>query len=414
MNVEVMRERTKYELTVNAGVTYHIYKRILFSLLKKLPKGTVVIEEDGHRTVFGRKNEGSSGRAVFVVHDKTVYKDFVLGGSIGGAEAYMLGKWSSPELVEVINVLASNLMFLNKLNGSRSILKYMQDKFYHISTKNSEKKAKDNISAHYDLSNEFFSIFLDKTMMYSSAIYSEKNDNLESASINKLATICDKLDLNADDHLLEIGTGWGGLAVYAAKNYGCRVTTTTISQEQYDYAVKNVRQEGLSEYITVLNQDYRNLHGTFDKLVSVEMIEAVGFEYYQTYFEVCNDRLKVGGKALIQAITIPDSRFEQGRKSMDFIKKHIFPGGCLPSEEIIATHISKYTNFSMLDAQEIGLDYAETLREWRERFMSKISDVKMLGFEDSFIRMWEYYLCYCEGGFRQKAIGTAQFLYVKN
>jgi len=274
-------------------------------------------------------------------------------------------------------------------------------------------RSRDNISAHYDLGNDFFSLFLDPTMMYSSAIFEDVDRGLDEAAVAKLDEICHQLELSPGDHLLEIGTGWGGMAIHAAKHYGCRVTTTTISQEQYDYACAAVKREGVADRVTLLLQDYRSLEGQYDKLVSIEMIEAVGHEFYREYFQRCSALLKPTGKMVIQAITMADQRYEQARDSVDFIKRYIFPGGCLPSVAVIADHLARDTDMQMVHLRDITQDYAVTLAHWRSRFMDKLEAVKAMGFDDNFIRMWDYYLCYCEGGFRERIISTVQLAFAK-
>jgi cyclopropane-fatty-acyl-phospholipid synthase len=236
---------------------------------------------------------------------------------------------------------------------------------------------------------------------------------LYEASTYKLDVICQKLQLAPSDHLIEIGTGWGGMAIHAAKNYGCKVTTTTISKEQFDYACEQVKLNGLEERVTVLFEDYRDLTGKYDKLVSIEMIEAVGHEYYESYFSTCSDLLKEDGMALIQAITISDQRFERAKKEVDFIQRYIFPGGCLPSNAVISQSVSEYTDMQVVDLHDITQDYARTLYDWRQAFQQKLAEVREQGFDDVFIAMWEYYLCYCEGGFRERVIHTAQYLMAK-
>ncbi|MGB2271426.1 MAG: class I SAM-dependent methyltransferase, partial [Pseudomonadales bacterium] len=274
-------------------------------------------------------------------------------------------------------------------------------------------RAQKNISAHYDLGNDFFSLFLDQSMMYSSAVFNDESASLYDASTAKLETICQQLKLNANDHLLEIGTGWGSMAIYAAQNFGCRVTTTTISKEQYDYALDRVTALGLNDKVTVLMEDYRKLTGRYDKLVSIEMIEAVGRQYFSEYFGRCADLLKPDGLMLIQAITIADQRYEKATRAVDFIQRYIFPGGCLPSVNIIGHHVASDTDMMIVSLRDIGRDYALTLERWREQFMDKLEAVRSQGFDERFIRMWEYYLCYCEGGFRERAISTVQVVMAK-
>jgi cyclopropane-fatty-acyl-phospholipid synthase len=325
----------------------------------------------------------------------------------------MLGKWSSPNLVDLVRLMAINIDFLNVVDDSKPLTHRLFDKAYHWFNRNTADRARENISAHYDLSNEFFSLFLDPEMMYSSAMFSRAEVGLDEAAVHKLDVICQKLDLQASDHLLEIGTGWGGMAIHAARNYGCRVTTTTISKEQYETARQRVKDAGLEDLVNVIFEDYRDLEGTYDKLVSIEMIEAVGHEFYKQYFGGCASLLKPDGLMLIQAITIPDQRYRYARSSVDFIQRYIFPGGSLPGHEVVMSSLRKHTDMQMVGMEEMGEDYAKTLAVWRQRFLSRLDEVKALGFDDVFIRMWDYYLCYCQGAFEERVIGTSQMLFAR-
>ena len=388
-------------------------KKALLKVLKNLQIGRLVIEDHGQVYNFGENADSATLIANVSIHHNSCYRNILRGGSIGAAEAYMLGSWSSPNTLNVIRLMAANINLLNGIDNDRSWIAQTGSKIFHRLNNNSTKGSQKNISAHYDLGNEFFSLFLDPTMMYSSAIYPSEQATLAEASINKLDTICKKLRLSANDHLIEIGTGWGGLAIYAAKNYGCNVTTTTISKEQYLHAKAEVKRQGLEDKITLLLKDYRDLNGQYDKLVSIEMIEAVGHEYYDSYFKQCSQLLKNDGLMLIQAITIADQRYHSAKDSVDFIQRYIFPGGCLPSNEIIATCVRKNTDMMIVNHHDIGLDYARTLADWREGFHNNIDAVKTMGFDDVFCRMWEYYLYYCEGAFIERAISTAQIVIAK-
>jgi cyclopropane-fatty-acyl-phospholipid synthase len=399
--------------TGNLGFLGNLAKTQVIKRMQGLPFGRLTIEDGDEIFEFGNPAETSRVDARIIVHDSSAFRDFAFGGSIGGAEGYMLGKWSSPDLLEVVRLFCINVDFLNQFDGSRPILQRAQDKLFHFLNRNTEKQARENISRHYDLSNDFFALFLDPQMMYSSAIFPHEEATLEEAAIHKLDVICENLQLGPEDHLLEIGTGWGGLAVHAAKNYGCRVTTTTISREQYDIACRRVSAEGLEQQITVLLEDYRNLTGRYDKLVSVEMIEAVGHQYYGQYFNGCASLLKNDGLMLLQAITIPDQRYDYARRSVDFIQRYIFPGGSLPSHEAMIAAVKRHTDLTMVGLREIGEDYARTLQVWHERFSARLEEVRELGFDDYFIRMWNYYLCYCQGGFEERIIGTSQILFAK-
>jgi len=286
-------------------------------------------------------------------------------------------------------------------------------KVQHFARRNTAEQAKKNIEAHYDLGNKLYTRFLDNTMMYSSAIYPDVNSSLHEAQNHKLKTICDKLMLNESDHLLEIGTGWGGLAVYAAKHYGCKVTTTTISEEQHAWAQEWIAKENLSDKITLLKRDYRLLEGKYDKLVSIEMIEAVGKEYLGNFFDKCSSLLKDDGLMLLQSITIDDRRYDSYASSVDFIQKYIFPGGFLPSQYQLNSHLKRYSNLMIRDLHDIGLDYAKTLNHWYEAFIDAKDALLKDGYDERFVRMWTYYLKYCEGGFLERTISTVQLVLSK-
>ncbi len=395
------------------GFFGNLARNQLLKRLRNLPRGFLVIEDDEATHEFGDPASEYPVRAKMVINDVSAYRDIALGGSIGAAEAYILGKWSTPNLLELVRLMCININFLNQIDQSTPLLHRAGDKLFHFLNRNTEKQARDNISRHYDLSNDFFALFLDPEMMYSGAIFENPEDSLEKAALHKLEVICRKLELQPGDHLLEIGTGWGGLAVYAAKHYGCRVTSTTISREQFKVAERRVRDEGLEGRVTLLLEDYRNLEGRFDKLVSVEMIEAVGHRYYGQYFRGCSSLLKDDGLMLLQAITIPDQRYDHARRSVDFIQRYIFPGGSLPSHEVLLSSIKRNTDLLMVNMQEIGEDYARTLSIWRERFLARLDEVQALGFDENFQRMWHFYLCYCQAGFEERIIGTAQILFAK-
>jgi cyclopropane-fatty-acyl-phospholipid synthase len=280
----------------------------------------------------------------------------------------------------------------------------------HWLRRNTSSGSRRNIAAHYDLGNEFFSLFLDETMAYSCAIFPHPQTTLFEASEAKFDRICGKLALNCQDHVLEIGSGWGGFAIYAAQKYGCRITTTTISRKQFLYAIRQVELAGLKDRVTVIEKDYRELCGSFDKLVSIEMIEAVGHQYFDTFFRVCSERLKPQGMMLLQAIVIPDQPYESYRRSVNFIQRYIFPGGCLPSIGAISHSVGRATDFRLTHLEDITPHYAETLALWRQRFHANLDRVRGLGFSEEFIRTWDFYFCYCEGAFRERAIGNVQIL----
>lgn len=387
-------------------------RKAVFASLRNIKHDRLLVQEDGCETVFG-DTRADARVARVIVRDPRAYAMILKNGDIGAGEAYMLGYWYSPQLLNVVQLFVRNMQALQEINATRSWWRAAGGSVFHWLRNNTLSQARKNISAHYDLSNDFFKLFLDETMAYSAGIFQDESQSLLQASRQKFQHICERLQLCEADHLLEIGTGWGGLAIHAARHFGCRVTTTTLSVEQYEYARDWVEREGLSDRITLLLKDYRELEGKYDKLVSIEMIEAVGSRYYRQYFTQCNSLLKDDGLMLIQAITISDQRYQTSINAMDFIKRYIFPGGQLPCNAVIARHIADDTDMQLIGLEDITRDYATTLLHWRQRFMSKLEQVRQLGADDSFIRMWEYYLCFCEGGFRERVIHTAQFLLAK-
>lgn len=388
-------------------------KRLVFKLFNQLRHGELVIQDGNTTHRFGGGDVSIAPSATVVIHEQRAYSRILTGGTMGAAEAYIDGDWSTEQLTDVTRVFSANIPILEAMKHKQNWFIKAGVKLAHAARKNSVSGSRENIAAHYDLGNEFFSLFLDPSLMYSSAVYPKGSDNLAEASQHKLKLICEDLELKPTDHLVEIGTGWGGMAIYAAENYGCNVTTTTISKEQLDYARAEVERRGLQDKVTLLFEDYRNLSGQFDKLVSIEMIEAVGHEYFDTYFGRVSSLLKPDGKAVIQAITINEQRYEDYRKSVDFIKRYIFPGGCLPSLNIISGALTRTTDMQIIDLRDIAIDYAKTLKHWHEAFMAELDAVKSLGFDEKFIRMWRFYLSYCEGGFRERIIGTYQITMAK-
>ena len=387
-----------------------VARRGVHARLATLHDGTIDIMEGGRRQRYG----AGSGLAVeLTVHDPRFYSDLAFGGSIGAAEAYMQGHWTVSDLTALVRILLQNRDVLDGMESGAARLTAPLQKALHWLNRNTRPGSRRNISAHYDLGNELFRLFLDPTMMYSSAIFERPDMTLEEAQLARLDRICRKLDLRPGEHLLEIGTGWGAMAIYAAKHYGCRVTTTTLSQRQRELAVERIAAAGLSDRITVLLEDYRDLAGTYDKLVSIEMIEAVGHEFYDAYFGTCSRLLKPEGVMALQAITIADQRYEAARRSVDFIQRYIFPGSCIPSVAAMTQSVARATDLKLVHLEDIGPHYATTLRQWRKNFFDNIEAVRALGYPESFIRMWEFYLCYCEGGFEERAIGDVQMLLAK-
>lgn len=384
-------------------------RSIFLNVLKRLPHGHLTMKENGHVVgEFGNKHDDL--HAVVNIIDYRAYPKLLLGGSIASGETFTDNLWETPNLTNVIRIFARNLSTLDSWEKRFSWLTMPVLKLGHFAKRNSKEQAKRNIGDHYDLGNKLYTKFLDKSMMYSSAIYPHQDANLEQAQFHKLQTICEKLQLSEKDHLVEIGTGWGGLAIHAAKYFGCKVTTTTISEEQHAYAAAWIEEENLADKITLLKKDYRLLEGKFDKLVSIEMIEAVGKQYLPTFFKKCASLIKDDGLMLIQSITIDDRRYESYANSVDFIQKYIFPGGFLPSQLVINNQLKKHTDLSIADVHDIGLDYAKTLNDWHTAFMSQKSALNDDGYDERFIRMWKYYLNYCEGGFLERAISTVQLV----
>ncbi len=397
----------------DAGYLNRLAKRIILARLSGLQLGELIINDGDTQHSYGTTTPDFPAPVTMTVTDRRFYDCILLRGALGAGEAYMNGYWRCDDLTGFVRLFLRNRSCIGNIeSGSKWLGKPLQ-LLQRWLQRNTLKGSRRNIEAHYDLGNELFELFLDKSMMYSCGIFRSPDDSLRTASENKLETICRKLQLKADDHVLEIGTGWGGFALYAAEHYGCRVTTTTISRQQHDYAQQRIRDAGLEDRITLLFKDYRELDGSYDKLVSIEMIEAIGHRYFDTYFEQCGKLLKPNGMMLLQTITIADQRFDSAKNSVDFIQRYIFPGGCLPSVAALGSSIAQTTDMRIFHLEDIGPHYATTLKMWRERLFRQLDKVRSLGYPERFIRMWEYYLTYCEGGFREQVIGTAQLLLVK-
>ncbi|WP_248739375.1 SAM-dependent methyltransferase [Pseudomonas sp. MWU12-2029] len=393
------------------GITGSLLRRGVLRQLAQLKHGQLVVIEDGERQVFG--TPGSALLGEIHVLDSAVWGMVAGNGSIGAGEAFIHGYWSSPDLTAVVRVFVSNLEVLDGMEGGLAKIGRPLVRGLHWLNRNTRKGSQKNIAAHYDLGNDLFEQFLDPTMMYSAAQFLRPDDSLEQAQLNKLERICQKLALEPGDHLLEIGTGWGSMALYAAQHYGCKVTTTTLSKEQYAFTARRIESLGLQDRVTLLLKDYRDLTGQYDKLVSIEMIEAVGHRFLPTYFKQCAHLLKSNGLMLLQAITIRDQRYEQAKRGVDFIQRYIFPGGALPCVQKMLEIVSRDTDMNLLHMEDFGLHYARTLRLWHENFRHAHGRLSELGYDDYFLRLWEFYLCYCEGGFLERTIGTAQLLLAK-
>jgi len=382
-------------------------RKAVLARFSGLETGRLVIGDPDGEWVLG----GRGGiQARVDVHSGAFWRMLATGGSVGAGEAYVAGLWDSPDLVAVIRVLAANRRLMDRMEQGGARFYGWLLRGLHRLARNTVPGSRRNISAHYDLGNDFFGAWLDERMQYSSALYLSPEDSLDRAQENKLARIAGKLALGPNDHLLEIGTGWGGLAVYMAERTGCRVTTTTISAEQHRYACERVREAGLEHRVEVLMKDYRELEGTYDKVVSIEMIEAVGADFLDNYLTVVRDRLAPDGLALIQAITIEDYRYAGALRSVDFIKRYIFPGSFIPSTSAILNAMSRSTDLGLVELFDFGESYARTLRHWRERFESSWDKLAGTGFDPGFRRRWRFYLAYCEGGFLERAISDVHLL----
>ncbi|EPA0544945.1 SAM-dependent methyltransferase [Vibrio alginolyticus] len=415
-----MLNTTSMAMPRELTTTQKAARGVLFQCLQNMEIGCLtVIESFKTETTerserFSTPNGDYNGEpvaATIEVKHPGFYSRLLQGGSIAAGEAYMDGWWDSPDLTSLMKLMALNMRALDKLEEQGSWLTKILYKFSHWSNRNSEENSRKNIHAHYDLGNNLYEAFLDTNMLYSSALYNHADDSLEQAQINKMDRLCQQLELKPTDHVVEIGTGWGAMAIYMAEQYGCQVTTTTISEEQHAYAEQKIKERGLEDKITLLKEDYRNLTGTYDKLVSIEMIEAVGKQFLPSYIKVCESLLKSGGLMAIQAITIADQRYDYYSNNVDFIQKYIFPGGFLPSVTSLTQATTKYSDLVTRDLFDIGLDYAKTLNEWHLRFNRAENEVRSFGYDDRFVRMWRYYLSYCEGGFLARTISAVHMTF---
>ena len=381
--------------------------------LKDLAHGEIELVEGETRQTYGKPTAACPFRVILTVHRPSFFQRVAFGGDLGAAESLMDGDWSCDQLTELVRILIVNA---NEQVANPGKLSWLFEPFYRIGhwfNRNTKQGSRKNIAAHYDLGNDFFELFLDETRMYSCGLFEQPDSTLFEASTAKNERICRKLNLTPQDHLLEIGTGWGGFALHAAKNFGCRITTTTISREQFEFATRRIAEAGLQDRVTVVMQDYRDLRGQYDKLVSIEMIEAVGSEYFDTYFKACSQLLKPNGVFVLQGITIADQLYQGYIRRVDFIQRYIFPGGCLPSVTHVCDVLTRSTDLRLTHLEDFADHYAQTLRHWRSRFHDRIAEVKQQGFDDRFIRMWDYYLCYCEGAFLERNCGLVQMVLTK-
>ena len=389
-------------------------RRLMLGRLAEFTRGELrVVETDGTQRTFGRRSDDFDvGCTLFIEHPQT-WADAAFGGTVGAGEAYIRGLWRSDDLTSLVRIFVANRDVMNRMDSRWAFVSRPLLKLFHWANRNSRHGSARNIAAHYDLGNDLYQLMLDETMAYSCAIFPRPDASLVVAQTAKFEAACRKLDLKPTDHVLEIGTGWGGFAIHAVERYGCRVTTTTISVAQRDFAIRKIAERGLSDRITVLLKDYRDLEGQYDKLVSIEMVEAVGARYLDRFFDTCSRLVKPDGAMLLQAITLQDQFYRQALKSVDYIQRYVFPGSFIPSVTTLLESMTRTTDLKLFHLEDIGPHYARTLRTWRERFFRNLGKVRELGYPDSFVRMWEYYLCYCEGGFLERQLGTVQMLLTK-
>jgi len=388
-------------------------RQLVVNQFRQFHQGSIVIRQPGYAECHINTASPDRRPAELEVLNPSFWRDLVTGGSIGAAESYVAGDWESPDLVLLLRFFARNISVMNRFEDRFSAVSKPLLKLFHRLNRNSKEGSRKNIAAHYDLGNELFSLFLDDTMMYSSAIYPDTHSSLDEAAVHKLDTICQRLELTPEDRVVEIGSGWGGFAIHAARHYGCHVTTTTISKEQFNLAKKRIDEAGLSDRITLLLEDYRSLEGQFDKLVSIEMIEAVGPQYLPVYISQINRLVRPGGQVLIQAINMPEQRYRRALNNVDFIQRHIFPGSFIPSFGAILQAIESDAELVLANVADLTADYARTLADWRSRFSANGAQIKALGYDLRFRRLWDFYFSYCEAGFSERAIGVAQIHFVK-
>lgn len=396
-----------------ATLSTRLSKNVFFKLLNAITEGAIKVKDTHGSYVFGNEKEKNDSIATITIKNPKAYKSILIGGSVGAGASYIDGDWDTDDLQKLIELIIKNDSLFNNIESPIARLFSLMRTISYKLKINSIRRAKENILAHYDLGNDFFKIILDPSMMYSCALYRPSGISLEEASQKKIQAICTALQLKPSDHILEIGTGWGGFACFAAKEFGCKVTTTTISEKQYLYVKEKINQLGLNHQIELLKEDYRTLSGQYDKVVSIEMIEAVGHKYFDTFFHQCNQLLKPEGLFFLQAIVINDQAYEAAKDEVDFIKKFIFPGGCLPSVFSISKSIATQTTLQLLSFEDIGHHYVSTLNDWHKKLLANKQEILAQGFSESFIRTWEFYFCYCAAGFQTHYISDIHALWQK-
>lgn len=412
MSTSALLTESKRESTpASAGAIDRLARRLLLRSVSELSHGYVKISEGGD--AFHAGDESADLHAELNVNHPRFYRRAAFGGSLGAAESFLDGDWTCDNLTALLRIFGRNLDLSDRMDRGLPKLAKWVASFAHRLRANTRRGSRRNIQDHYDLSNDFFALFLDERMMYSCAYFEEPNATIDAAQTAKLDRICRKLQLSHDDHVLEIGTGWGGFAEYAARNYGCRVTTTTISEEQFDLANRRISDAGLTDRVNIRLDDYRDLSGKYDKLVSIEMIEAVGHKFLGEFFSKCGELLRDDGLMLIQGITMPERRYKQYLRSVDFIQRFVFPGACLTTQAAMTNAAAENTDLRVTHLEDLSAHYAETLRRWRLRFFERLEDVRSLGFPDRFLRLWDYYLCYCEAGFEERLTGLVQMVFAR-
>lgn len=392
------------------NVPQRVARAAMMKRIDNLKRGRIVLDDGTGRLPLGQPSDLT---ATIRVHDPRFYLRAALGGTLSVAQSYLDGDWDCDDLTSLFRIFVRDIETADGLDGGTARLLGIAHRVYHALRRNSREGSRRNIAAHYDLGNDFFRLWLDETLAYSCGVFTADDPTLEEASREKFDRVCRKLDLQSGDEVLEIGAGWGGFALHAAAHYGCLVTTTTISRHQYEVAQARIAAAGLTDRVTVLTADYRALHGQFDKLVSIEMIEAVGHRYLDTYFGKCSELLKPDGTALLQAIVMPERRHQQYLRSVDFIQRYVFPGGCLPSLGSMLASASRTGDLRLVHAEDFAPHYAQTIRCWRERFSAQLDAVRRLGYAEEFVRLWTYYLCYCEALFEERYVGLLQVQFDK-
>lgn len=413
MNPSIVCPEFRKRLAARPDFLDRFARTLVHRLLQEVRFGTIRLTDDRGTFHFGESPGDQNPVANLQVNDSRFYGGLILGGSIGAAESFMAGFWDCDDLVSLIRIILQNQAVMQQIDSGFSRLTAPIHRLFAVAHRNTKPKSRQNIHAHYDIGNELYELFLDDTMMYSCAVFENSENCLQEASIAKNERICRKLRLKPEDHLLEIGTGWGGFAIHAACRYGCRITTTTISRKQFEYAGERIRQLGLAGRVQILYEDYRDLKGKYDKIASIEMIEAVGHAYLETFFRQCGRLLKENGLMALQGITMTDQIYPRYIRSVDFIQRYIFPGGSIPSITALCQAATAASDLKLINLEDITGHYARTLREWRHRFNQNLEKVRCLGYPEPFIRMWLFYLCYCEAGFHERYIGDVQMTFAK-